>query len=111
MQAPPSHRRVAIRAFLVVALVLIVGLAVAAVQAKRIHDRYGTWALSPGAHTPVIPFHGRKYDRGDRLQVLPADVEEVGSAPSNGEIFSVPPIPSSPGPGRHRVGLCAALPG
>jgi len=93
----PGHRpRRAVVGALIVALALVVGLALAAVQAKRVHDRYGSWALSPGAHTPMISFQGRSYDRGDRLHNLPADVEEIGSAPGGGEIFGAPPISGIP---------------
>jgi hypothetical protein len=76
-----------------VGMVLVVGMGLAAVQAERVHHRYGTWALRPGGHTPAIPFHGRDYDRGARLQSLPVDVEKIGSAPGNGEVFSAPPLP------------------
>ena len=93
---PRSRPRRAIVGVGIGAIVLAVAVIVAAVQMERVHHRYGTWALRPGPHTPVIPFHGRNYDRAFRMASLPADVEEIGSAPSNGEIFSAPPIPGLP---------------
>jgi hypothetical protein len=89
-------RRAVVGALLIVTLAIVTGLAFVAVQAKRVHDPYGAWALSPGAHTPVNPFGGRNYDRGDRQQGLPADIEHIGTAPSDGEVFSTPPIPGVP---------------
>lgn len=91
--ALPGHRprRGALGALLVM-LALVVAFTIAAAQAERVHQRYGTWALWPGTHPPVIPFHGRDYGRDGPMHSLPSGVEQVGSAPSNGDVFSAPSL-------------------
>jgi hypothetical protein len=55
-------------------LVLAAVLAVVAfVDASRVHDGYGVWALWPGARTPVLHFHDRNYRRNGTLAALPGD--------------------------------------
>jgi hypothetical protein len=77
----------------VVAVVLVTTAAVG--QLERVHHDYHVWALWPGPSTPTLPFRGRTYLRGDNVTTVPGNSVRLGAAPSDGEVYSAPPVPGA----------------
>ncbi len=52
-----------------------------------VHGQYGVWSWSADTPTPRIPFHGRRYLRGDGPTSLTQGFVRLGALTGGGQVF------------------------
>ena len=76
------------RAFRAGLVLLVLAVAVLAVQVVRVHEATGEFRLTPSVSPPQLTEYHRHYRRSSPPgEALPGDVQEIGETSGGGEVF------------------------
>ena len=59
----------------------------AGVHLIQVHQQSWQWRWTPSAASPLVPYRGRDYLRGEMVTGLPPDSLPLGHTPGGGQIF------------------------